>query len=62
MRNIQQLICVNCSTNDEKNNPKSEDIELMSISEEYFDSEDAEFETYQCPRCNYKLWIRTNLK
>ncbi|MEM3008515.1 MAG: hypothetical protein QXY15_10740 [Candidatus Nitrosotenuis sp.] len=43
-RSPQQLICVNCSSNDEKNNPRSEDIELISVPEERFDDEDAEFE------------------
>lgn len=61
MSETQKLICVNCSSNDEQHNSKMFDIELISLSEKFFDNDDAEFEVWQCPRCMYKLWIRTNL-
>ena len=55
-----KFICVKCSTN-EKTNPTMEDVELVPLESEFFGDEDAEFETWQCIRCKYKLWVRVNL-
>lgn len=52
-----KLVCVKCST-DEKTNPTCEDVGLVAIESEFFGDDDAEFEVWQCIRCQYKLWIR----
>jgi len=56
-----KLVCVKCSS-DEKNNPTIKDIELSPMEEEFFGDTDAEFETWECPKCNYRIWVRTNLE
>ncbi len=57
-----KLICIKCSS-DEKTNPRLEDIEFKPLVDESVgDIESGVYETWQCPRCGYKLWLKLNYK
>ena len=60
MKHIRdKLICIKCSS-DEKTNPRLEDIEFKPLVDESLtdDPELGIYETWQCPRCGYKLWLK----
>ncbi|MGI0026789.1 MAG: hypothetical protein ACREAD_02985 [Nitrosopumilaceae archaeon] len=45
---------------DENTNPRGEDIEFKPLVDEDLlgDLESGFYETWQCPKCGYKLWLK----
>ena len=54
---ISYMICAHCSQ-DEEHNPQCEDIKLVETLENFED--DDEYKSWQCPKCQYKLWTKMN--